>query len=367
MKTTLYQKTLLFPLLIIMSIAESCSAPAEKKEETQPVKQAHAETFILKKGNLAFNLKIPAELIAYKSVDIYAKVNSYVKNLTVDVGSTVKAGQLLATLEAPELVSQVSAAESKFKSQEAIFTSSNATYQRILETSKTPGTVSKNDVEIAFAKRNSDLAQLEAARADFHSSSTITNYLTIHAPFDGIISSRNVNLGAYIGPSGKGSELPIFTLQELKHLRLVIAVPESYKSYIKLNDEVKFTVKAYPDQEFSAKIARRSGVMDKLLRSEHVELDVLNTDLKLSPGMVAEATISLANGTNSFIVPKTAVVNSAEGIFLVQAVNGKAVKLAIHKGRETDSLTEISGKDLVDGAIYIKKANEEMHNGSTIH
>ena len=98
-------------------------------------------------------LPSPAELIAYKQVDLYAKVNSYVKNLNVDIGSTVKSGQLLATLEAPELISQVSAAESKLKSQEAIYESSNATYQRILETSQTPGTISKNDVEIALGEK----------------------------------------------------------------------------------------------------------------------------------------------------------------------------------------------------------------------
>jgi RND family efflux transporter MFP subunit len=237
----------------------------------------------------------------------------------------------------------------------------------VLETSKTPGTISKNDVDIAAAKRNSDLAQLEAAKADFRASSTIKEYLTIHAPFDGIISSRNVNLGAYTGPSGKGSEMPIFTLQELTHLRLVVAVPEAYKSYIKLNDLVKFTVKAYPDQQFSAKIARMSGVMDNQLRSEHIELDVVNIDLKLSPGMVAEAIIAFSGNANAYVVPKTAVVNSAEGVFLIQDLNGKAVKLAIRKGRETDSLTEVFGDNLVIGSTLVKKASEEIHSGNALN
>jgi membrane fusion protein (multidrug efflux system) len=367
MKTSSLAKIITLPLLVLVTIVESCSAPAEKKDEAQALPPAHTATFLLAKGSLATSLKIPAELIAYKQVDIYAKVNSYVKNLNADIGTSVRSGQLLATLEAPELIAQVAAAESKYKSQEAIFQSSDATYQRVLETSKTPGTISKNDVDIAAAKRNSDLAQLQAAKADFRASSTIMEYLTIRAPFDGIISARNVNLGAYIGPSGKGSELPIFTLQELTHLRLVVAVPEAYKSYIKLNDVVSFTVKAYPGQQFSAKIARMSGVMDSQLRSEHIELDVTNTDLKLSPGMVAEASIAFKGGDNAYVVPKTAVVNSAEGIFLVEDVNGKAVKLPIRKGRETDSLTEVFGDNLVIGNTYVKKASEEMHSGSALN
>jgi membrane fusion protein (multidrug efflux system) len=368
MKNKLSPILLSFTILLAVSLLVSCSSPEEKKEESKPVAKAptHLATFELKKGNLASSLQIPAELTAYKQVDLYAKVNSYVKNLTVDVGSSVKTGQLLATLEAPELLAQVSSAQSKLKSQEAVYISSNATYQRILETSKTPGTVSKNDVEIALAKKNSDFAQFEAAKADFKASSTITEYLSIHAPFDGVISARNVNLGAYTGPSGKGSDLPIFTLQELTHLRLVISVPEAYKSFIHLGDEVTFTVKAFANQTFTAKIARRAGVMDKTLRSEHIELDVPNTDLKLSPGMVAEATINLQGGTNAFIAPKSAVMNSPESVFMIQVVNGKAVKLNVVKGRETDSLTEVFGNDLTEGSTYIKTASEEIRNGSAI-
>jgi len=369
MKTISFSKTSVFQLLLLVALAESCGAPADqKKEESKATPPPAAPaTFTLNRDSLPSSLKIPAELIAFKQVDIYAKVNSYVKLLNADVGSTVKSGQLLATLEAPELVAQTAAAESKYRSQQAIFQSSDATYQRMLETSKTPGTLSKNDVDIAAAKRNSDLAQLEAAKADFKANSTVSQYLTIRAPFSGIISARNVNLGAYIGPSGKGSELPIFTLQELTHLRLVIAVPEAYKNYIRLNDVVKFTVKAYPNEQFSAKIARRSGVMDSQLRSEHIELDVVNPDLRLSPGMVAEATIAMNGGSKSYVVPKTAVVNSAEGVFLVQDSNGKALKVPIRLGRQTDSLTEVFGDHLVNGTRFVKKASEEMHNGTPLN
>lgn len=352
---------------LLLTLIAGCAAPSDEMEDTKAIQPAPVPTFVLSRDSMPSSLKIPAELIAYKQVDIFAKVSSYVKNLNADVGSNVKAGQLLASLEAPELVAQVAAAESKYRSQQAIFQSSDATYKRIIETSKTPGTISKNDVDIAAAKRNSDLAQLQAAKADFVASSTIRAYLTIRAPFAGVISARNVNLGAYIGSSGKGAELPIFTLQELSHLRLVISVPEAYKNYIKLNDMVRFTVKAYPNEQFSAKIARRSGVMDSQLRSEHIELDVSNTNLKLSPGMVAEATIAFSGGSKSFIVPKTAVVNSAEGVFLVQDLHGKAVKLPVTKGRETDSLTEVFGDRLVSGTIFVKKASEEMHNGNPLN
>jgi RND family efflux transporter MFP subunit len=347
------------------SSSEAAKEP-EKKTTAAPAGPTIPTTFKLAKGSLHTELKIPSELTAYRAVDIYAKVNSYVKSLTADVGSEVKQGQVLAALEAPELVQQLAAAQSKYKAQQAIYEQSNATYERIVDASKTPGTISKNDVDIASAKRNSDLAQMQAAKADYEASSTIAQYLTIRAPFDGVISSRNVNLGAYIGPAGKGSELPIFTLQEQKHLRLVIEIPEAYKSFIKLNAVVKFTVKAFPDQVFSAKIARRAGVMDKTLRSEHVELDVANTDGKLSPGMVAEAVIGLDATDNAFVVPKIAVVNSTEGVFIIQDSASIAKRIPVRLGRLTDSLAEVFGSGLKQNAVYLSKGSEEIKNGAAI-
>ena len=356
-------KNILYLTLLIL--LAGCSSSGEK-EKTKILPPPHTETFTLSKESLYTSLKIPAEITAYREVDLYAKVNSYVKTLTVDVGSPVKKGQLLATLEAPELLSQMAAAESKYKAQQAMFTQSDATYQRVLAVSRTPGTVSKNDVDIALAKRNSDEAQLQAARADYKASANISQYLQIYAPFDGVISARNVNLGAYIGPTGKGSELPIFTLNELRHLRLIFEVPEAYKSYIHLEDTVQFVVRSYPDETFSATIARRAGVMDKLLRSEHIELDVINNDRRLSPGMVAEATIRLG-GASAFVVPKTAVVNAPEGIFLIEKADGKARRMSVRLGRLTDSTAEVFGPQLKEGDTFVTKASEEFHNGNPIN
>jgi membrane fusion protein (multidrug efflux system) len=353
-------------LMITALIWGACSAPAVKKDFVQH-EQSHIETFAIRRGGLESGLNIPGELIANREVDLYAKVNSYVKSLNADVGSQVRSGVLLATLEAPELDAQLASAGSRLKAQEANYLSSNATYQRILETSKTPGTVSRNDVDVARAKRDADLAQLQAAKADLRGYGSITQYLSIRAPFDGVISARNVNLGAYVGPTGKGSDLPIFTLQEQKHLRLVVSVPEAYVNYIRLNDTVTFTIKAFPAQIFKAKISRRAGVMDKGLRSERIEMDVPNEDVRLSPGMAAEATISLSGEAQAFVVPRGAVLNSSEGVYLIRNINGRAFKMPVVKGRENDSLIEVFGKDLSEGSIYVLKASEEIHDNTKIN
>ncbi|WP_316831948.1 efflux RND transporter periplasmic adaptor subunit [Pedobacter aquatilis] len=363
MKTNIFSKTILGSGLIFLTVASGCSN-AEKKE-VKKEKEVAIPTFDLKKDKLSTALTLPGELIALQQVDLYAKVSSFVKTLKADIGSEVTKGQLLMTLEAPEMGSQVAAAQSRLKSQEAIYMASKANYDRLYETSKTPGTISKNDLDQAVAKRNSDLAQFEAAKASFKEVGSIQNYLEIRAPFSGIISARNVNLGAYVGPSGKGSELPLFTLQDQKNLRLAVSIPEVYTGYLKQGDEVSFTVKSLPSQTFKAKVKRLSGALDLRLRSERVEMDVPNSTKVLLPGMVAEINIPLPASASTFVIDKKALLDTSEGFYVLKVENNKAVKIAVKKGRETDDKVEIFG-NLNEGDKLVAEPTEEMHEGMTI-
>ena len=363
MKTILMRSTYtIFSTIALITIMSSCSHE-EKKAVAE--KAPEIKTFILHKEEMATSLKMPGELIAYQQVDLYAKVSSFVKSLNADIGTEVNKGQLLMTLEAPELTSQLAAAESRLKSQEAVYTASKANYDRLFETSKTPGTISKNDLDQATAKKNSDMAQLSAARAAYKEVGSIQNYLEIRAPFSGIISARNVNLGAFVGPTGKGSEFPLFTLQEQKHLRLAISIPELYTGYIKSGDDVTFTVKSKPALSFTAKVKRMSGALDARLRAERVEMDVPNANKQLLPGMIAEVSVPLPANATTFIVPKAAIVESAEGIYVIKAENNKAVRVTIKKGRDNDGKTEIFG-DLKEGDALVSEANEEIQPGMQI-
>lgn len=353
-------------LFAVTGLLQSCkSSSGETPKNAIAEELAATEVLPLQKGRLSSSLQIPGELIAFQQVDLYAKVNSFVRKLYVDVGSEVKAGQLLASMEAPELNAQLSAAQSRLKSQEALYIASKTNYDRLYETSKTPGTVSQNDLDQALAKMNSDHAQLEAANASYKEVTDTRNYLEIRAPFNGMITSRNVNTGAYVGPSGKGSEFPLFTLQEQKKLRLVIFVPEAYTGYIGEQDKVQFSVNAFPNQQFTADVKRLAGALDSRLRSQRIEMDVANEARKLLPGMVANVQIPLATKDSAFIVPKTAVVNSPERVFVIRVNNGKADWVDIKKGRETDGKVEVYG-ELNAGDRIVKTASEEIRNGSSL-
>jgi len=351
---------LLFTALVVLSGCE------KKKEETAKAEiEPKVETFALAKEKLTTELRLPAELTGFQQVDLYAKVSSFVKLLKVDIGTKVKKGQLLIVLEAPEISSQLAAAESRLKSMEAIYATSKSTYNRLYETSKVEGTISKNDLEMASGKKNSDYAQYQAAIAAHKEISIMRGYLEIRAPFDGVVAARNVNLGTFVGPAGKGSDLPLLTIQEQSKLRLAVSVPELYTGYLHPGDEMSFNVKSLPET-FKATITRMSGALDLKLRSERVEMDVHNTKGNLLPGMVAEVLLPLNAKDSTFVVPKSAVVNAAEGIFVIKVINHKATRVDVKKGREIDDKIEIFG-DLNPKDKLVKIASEETKEGDTIN
>ncbi len=344
-------------------LLNSCGSSEAKKEEKTQAPTVHSiETFSLEKGMMSTNIQIPGELIAKHSVDLYAKVNSFVKKMNVDVGSEVREGQLLVTMEAPELSDQLATSASRLQSQEAMYAASKANYDRLLQTSKTPGTISPNDLDQALARKNADFAQLDAAKSGYKEIADNKNYLEIRAPFNGFITARNISVGAYVGPSGKGSEFPLFTLQDQKKLRLIVLIPEAYTSYLGEKNEITFTVKAFPSEVFKAKINRVAGALDTKFRSERIEMDIDNSSKKLLPGMVAEVKISFPATEKTFVVPKAAVANAPEKVFVVKIVDNKAVWVEVRKGREADGKVEIYG-DLSEGDQLAKVATEEIREG----
>ncbi|MET3503434.1 RND family efflux transporter MFP subunit [Mucilaginibacter rubeus] len=364
---------LLFAVLgmAIGSLSACHSDDKEKKEQQEEQEQQEAvetptvQIVPVTKGRLSSNITIPGELIPYQQVDLYAKTNSYVKKLLVDIGSEVHQGQLLAVLEAPEINSQLAAAQSRIKQFEAVYFASKATYDRLVSTSKTPGTVSQNDLEQAEAKKNADQANIDAAKSGLKEVSANLAYLEIRAPFDGVITSRNVNLGAYVGPGGKSTD-PLFTIQDQGRLRLVVSVPEGYTGALSNKSEVNFTVRALPSQKFTAQVKRIAGALDEKLRAERLEMDVYNKDKKLLPHMFAEVSVPLPAGDSTYVVPKTAVATSTEKVFVIKVVDHKAVWVDVKKGLSNGDSIEIFGGDLKPDDKLVKAASDEIRNGSTL-
>ncbi|MVN89568.1 efflux RND transporter periplasmic adaptor subunit [Mucilaginibacter aquatilis] len=359
-------------LLLSLAGVLSLSACHNEKKENAAEEQSETgvppvETVVLEKSKMMSSLQVPGELNPYQQVSIYAKLNSYVKKYLVDVGSEVRRGQLMIILEAPEINSQLASARARVKQQEAVYLASKANYDRLVNTAKTPGTIAQNDIDLANARQKSDYANVEAAKAGLQEVSQNLQYLQIRAPFDGVVSERNASMGAYVGPNGKGSDLPLFVVQQQKKLRLVISVPEMSTGALTGKEEVSFTVRALPEKEFTAKVKRAAGALDARLRSERLEMDVENPKKILLPGMYAEVSIPLKSKDSSFVVPKTALVQSTEKMFVIRvAGNHKAEWVDVQKGLQSKDGVQVYSKDLKAGDKIILAATDEIRDGGTV-
>jgi RND family efflux transporter MFP subunit len=351
--------------LIGLAGLSSCGSKEKKEADEQVDSIPSIPVFSLKKGLLASDLKMPGELVPYQQVDLYAKLSSFVKKVYVDVGSEVSQGQLLISMEAPEINSQLAEAKSKIKTAEATYMASKANYDRLYETSKTPGTISGNDLDQAQARKNSDEANLEAAKSAYQAIQANLAYLDIRAPFNAVVSARNTNPGAYVGPTGKGSDLPLLVLQEQKRLRLVVSVPEAYSGILKEKNKVNFIVRSMPGHKFTATVNRMAGALDEHLRSERLEMDVFNENKTLLPGMYAEVSMELPAKDSTFVIPRTALVQSTEKVFVIRVVNGKADWVDVQKGREANGKVEVYG-DLKPGDAIVTTANDEIRDGEPV-
>lgn len=359
MKNILYTAAILSFLVIQVSCSQEKKTP---KQEMKPMMINSMETVIIKKSNPKVDLKLPGELIPDQETALFAKVQSYVKKINVDIGSHVNAGQVLMILEAPEIQSQAANAKAKWQAQEAIYAATKSNYDRTYRANETKGAIAKDALDQITARKLSDQAQLNAAKSAYHEIQDINRYLVIRAPFSGVITERNVDLGAYVGPMGG---TPLMVIQNTSKLRLSLSIPEANVPYMNIGDTISFRINALPEKSFKARISRKSGSLDLKLRSEKIEADFINHSRELKPFMIAESIIPLQNNEPTFFIPRSALVESNMGIYIIKKENGKARFIPVKKGRILNETIEVFG-DLSEGDSIVKKGSEEILEGSLI-
>ena len=321
-------------------------------------------------------VRLPGEMLPYLDVPIQAKVSGFVKKVNVDRGSIVKEGEILLTLEAPEMQAQIAEAEAKVQAielqkteAEAKLASTQSTYQSLKGAAETPGVVAGNDlivaekaVQAARATVNSYQGTLNAAKASVRSFKDLEQYLTITAPFSGVIIERDAHPGALVGPT---SETPLLRLRQTSRLRLVVAVPEAIVGGIKNGVQVAFTVPAFPMETFHGVVARIAHSLDDKTRTMAVELDVKNPSLRLAPGMYPEVRWPVHNSRPSLLVPPTSIVTTTEKIFVVRVKDGTVEWVPVMRGAAVGNLVEVFG-DLKSGEMIAKRGTDELRAGTRV-
>jgi membrane fusion protein, multidrug efflux system len=326
---------------------------------------------------LSLTVRLPAEITPYESVAEFPKVNAFVKWIGVDRGSHVKAGQELVRLEAPELVAQKQEAQSKLEAAEAQraeadakLTSDQSTFMRLKNAAATPGVVAGNDLEVAQQTTEADRARLRAADQNIAAEKSalkavedIESYLQVRAPFDGVVTERNVHPGALVGPNGS---VPMLRIEKVSRLRVVLPVPENYVSGMVQDAKVTFTVPAFPGEKFTGTIARIPDSLDAKTRTMPVELDVMNPSGQLAPGMYPEVEWPVRRAHPTFFVPTSAVARTNEKRFVVRVRDGKAEWIDVQPSLGSGSLIEVFG-DLREGDLVAIKGTDELRPGTSVN
>lgn len=348
------------------------SVPAQQAPQTVSV-----DTVRVAAHRLDVKISLPGELLPFEEVRIFPKVSGFVNWIGVDRGSRVKKGQLLATLTAPEIIAQKSEAEAKVLSADnqriagdAKLAADEATYQRLKTASATPGVISEDELETAEKNVEADRARVvslrntaDAARATLRSAVEMEGYLRITAPFDGVVTKRNVHPGALVGPAGgSNAEHSMVRLEEVSHLRLVVAVPEVYVAGVATGAKVNFTVPAFPGRTFSGTVARLANSIEVSTRTMPVELDVWNPNLELASGMFPQVSWPVRRSGESLFVPQSAVARATEQNYVVRIRNRRVEQVNVQTGAAMGSLTEIFG-DLKAGDEVVLHPGDDLRPG----
>jgi RND family efflux transporter MFP subunit len=324
-------------------------------------------------------LSLPGELTAFQAVAMFPRVTGFVKTVNVDRGSNVRAGDLLVSLEAPELVAQRSEAQSKLQATEAQLSvarakadADRATFERLKAASTTPGVVAGNDVVIAEKTADASASQViaaqqsvEAARQALNAIRDMEGYLRMTAPFAGVVTERNVHPGALVGPSSGDGGTPLLRLVDRRRLRLVVPVPEAYSAETKIGAEIAFTVSAYPGQTFSGKIARVAQAVDVSTRTMAIELDVANSDGRLAPGTFCQVRWPVRRAGPSLFVPSGSVAATTDRTFVIRIRDGKTEWVDVRTGLTAGPLVEVFG-DLMAGDEVAGRGTDELRQGTEV-
>jgi RND family efflux transporter MFP subunit len=284
----------------------------------------------------------------------------------VDIGTAVKQGQVIMEMEAPDVEQNSLAAQERYIKAQASYRASKDNYLRLQNTAKTAGAVSPNDLQAAQSRMQSDSALCNSEKANWMSMESMKEYLIVKAPFDGTITQRNIHPGALVTVGNKADMKPLLELQQISKLRLQIKVPEAYATQLENNQKVSFVVEALPGKTFTGTISRQANSLDEKYRSESFEIDVINSDNILMPGMYAEVLLPLKGHANACIVPQSAVVTSTEKKYVIKVQDHKSVLVNVTTGNEDKGMIEIFG-DIKAGDSVIEKANEEIKQGQIIN
>ncbi len=316
-------------------ISSRARAMTALTEETRELNRVSVAVTGPKAGSPQEEIVLPGTLQAYADAPIYARTNGYLKRRLVDLGTRVKAGQLLAEIDAPELEQQLQQARADLATADANLRLAQVTADRYRELVKTDS-VTQQDADNAVGAFEARKAALESARHNVDRLEQLQGYTRIYAPIDGVITSRNTDVGALIDPGASGGPArELFHVSSTGRLRLFVSVPERYAPVARKGLTADLTLAEYQGRRFAGTLVRTSEAIDVASRTLLAEFEVDNPTGELLPGAFAQVHFKLPRAVSSFTLPVSTLIFRAGG-----------VQVAVVRPDSTIAMTRVSlGRD----------------------
>ena len=333
---------------------------AETAAEAIPVVQTAQPT----PSPVSDELVLPGNVTAFYEAPIYARTSGYVKNWYTDIGTSVKKGQLLAEIETPEVDQQLRQSRADLDTAEAnarIAAVTDARWQGLLVNQA----VSPQDADTRRATAQATKAAQASAMANVARLEQLESFKRLVAPFDGVVTARNTDIGALIN-AGQSTGTQLFRVADTTRLRIYVQVPEQYAPLVKAGLEAQLRFNEHQGVEYAAKVVRTAQALDPTLRTLQVELQVDNPKGELFPGAYAEVHFKLPGSTRTLRVPATALVFRAAGLQVAAVEQGDVVKLrTVVQGRDFGTAVEILNGLSVNDVIIVNPP-DSITDGSKV-
>ena len=350
------KKSIILAAGIIAILAAIFRRPHRQAESADEAAQANTPVVPVAKverADLSRAVVIPAEFRPYQSVKLHAKVSGYLDQMNVDFGDRVKAGQVLITIEVPELHDELNNAIAVEHHAEADYTNANLIYTRMMGVNKEhPNLVAQQDIDTATAKNFEAEAAVNAAKADVGKYQTLVSYTNIVAPFDGVVTHRYVDPGALVeAGTATANTQPLLEVSDNFHLRLDFPVSVDYVKDVRVGNTIHAKVESLNGKSFTGKITRANWMVNDETRTMTTEIEVGNPNLELVPGMYASASIPVDVHANTLAVPIEAVPpGETSSVYIVNSNNEieeRPVKLGIDTPTQYEVLSGLKEGELV--------------------
>jgi RND family efflux transporter MFP subunit len=326
--------------VVVMGVVPRLRAKAALRTETTNLAIPTVVVIHPKHGDPEQEIVLPGNIQAFEDAPIYARTNGYLKKWYVDIGANVKPGQLLAEIETPEVAQQLLVARADLNTAQANMNLSKITADRY-DGLKNTDAVSKQDVDNAHGDFEAKKAMVSSAGSNVKRLEETEAFNKIYAPFDGIITARNTDVGQLIDSGSGGAAKELFHIRSTRVLRVYINVPQQYSQAAKPGLTADLTLAEFPGRRFKGQLVRTSKAIDQASRTLLVEVDVNNTTGELLPGAYAGVHLKLPEGVPTFILPVNTLIFRSQGLQIATVANGKASLVPIVLGRDFGSEVEV--------------------------